>query len=174
MYSVAPNYLIIDSFLEAETIDRLIAYSESMRFYDYSATTPIRGRRTKRLNNHKKFVSSTILKKLRKIQSPLDILSVRRFHFYLHMLCEQHLEEGYNLETDAWHQDLGSTCAGVIYLNKNPEPNTGTLLNIDEEIVTIENKFNRLVLYDASILHRVQNTFSLDKDPRLTLTIFGK
>lgn len=71
-----------------------------------------------------------------------------------------------------WHQD-SSTLAGVIYLNPNPEPESGTLIKVGQEIVTIENVFNRLVLYDASLTHRPQRCFgNTINTARLTMTIF--
>ena len=70
-----------------------------------------------------------------------------------------------------WHRDQCSY-AGVIYLNKNPEPNSGTLLFIDGEDIVVENKFNRLVLY-KNIVHRPQRFFGTTiEDSRLTFTFF--
>lgn len=72
-----------------------------------------------------------------------------------------------------YHRDT-SVMAGVIYLNKDPAPESGTVLILpNENCCRVENKFNRLVLYNADILHRPQNGFGsrLD-DCRLTLTFF--
>jgi len=70
-----------------------------------------------------------------------------------------------------WHTDQCS-CAGVIYLNKTPEPNSETILVSNGEEIVVENKFNRLVLY-KNILHRPQRFFGTTiEDSRLTFTFF--
>jgi hypothetical protein len=71
-----------------------------------------------------------------------------------------------------WHQDR-SNLAGVIYLTPDPEPESGTLLKINNKIVQIDNVFNRLVLYDASLVHRPERCFgNTINTARLTMTIF--
>jgi len=59
---------------------------------------------------------------------------------------------------------------GVIYLNENPPKNTGTILT---NVKTIENKFNRYVMYDATKLHCVEGSFGETlNNSRLVLTHF--
>jgi len=59
---------------------------------------------------------------------------------------------------------------GVIYLNENPLKNTGTILS---NVTTIENKFNRYIMYDATTLHAIENSFGENlNDSRLVLTHF--
>lgn len=71
-----------------------------------------------------------------------------------------------------WHRD-SSVIAGVIYLNPEPEPESGTLIRVCDEIITIDNVFNRLVLYDAKLLHRPHRCFgNAINTARLTMTIF--
>lgn len=71
-----------------------------------------------------------------------------------------------------WHPDA-SDFAGVIYLNLLPEPNSGTLIKINDNIVQIDNVFNRLLLYDAKLVHRPQKGFGNNLiDTRLTITFF--
>lgn len=72
-----------------------------------------------------------------------------------------------------WHKDENSLFAFVLYLNVNPPANSGTLLKLDNEILPIENKFNRLIVYNSSIEHRVESFFGdTFNDSRLTLTGF--
>jgi hypothetical protein len=72
-----------------------------------------------------------------------------------------------------WHEDPGSVFAGVIYLTKNNQKDSGTLLRIGSEEVKIENVFNRLVMYDSKITHRPEGCFGTTvDDARLTLTFF--
>ena len=61
-------------------------------------------------------------------------------------------------DTDWWHVD-NCLFAGVVYMTESPEKNSGTLLNINNDIVEVENVYNRLVIYKSSIMHRPQNTF---------------
>lgn len=166
------DYLVIDNFLDKETLATLHNCFESLRFYDLSSISPIRGHRTKKLNS--RFTKRDTAKACKKVIEDLRLLeSIPKesgFRLYLHKICKEHLEAGYSLEKDAWHTDTdGCKYAGIVYLNKYPELNTGTLLHINGERITFDNKFNRLVMYDASILHRVEG---ITDTPRLTLNIF--
>jgi len=59
---------------------------------------------------------------------------------------------------------------GVIYLNENPPKNTGTIL---KDVKIVENIFNRYVMYDATKLHSIENSFGETLyDSRLVLTHF--
>jgi len=63
--------------------------------------------------------------------------------------------------------------AGVIYLNKSPLENSGTIVYINNKPNIIENKFNRLVFYKANLLHSAQKGFgNTIEDSRLTLIFF--
>jgi len=76
---------------------------------------------------------------------------------------------------DSWlHIDREKVYAGVVYLNKNPEPNSGTFLYKENNVrVDIENVFNRLVLYKADYLHSSLGGFgSCIDNSRLSLTLF--
>jgi len=75
-----------------------------------------------------------------------------------------------------WHCDqdppdgMCEVIAGVIYLNQNPPRNSGTILKINGKKKVIENKFNRLLLYDGRIEHTFQRSFGRTKqDSRLIL-----
>jgi hypothetical protein len=74
-----------------------------------------------------------------------------------------------------WHQDSGCLFAGVIYLTKNPEPESGTLLRLNGEEIVSENVFNRLVLYRSTIVHRPQKCFGDSiENCRLVIPMFFK
>lgn len=66
--------------------------------------------------------------------------------------------------------------AGIIYLNPDPPPNTGTtFLNKYHDQIFIDNVYNRLVCYQANILHGPTDLFGYDmKTGRLTFTFFLK
>lgn len=90
---------------------------------------------------------------------------------YFHIMREQ------DIFGDGWmHKDTNSILAGVIYLNPNPRPNSGTIVHRygdDKDPVIVENEFNKLVMYDTSYLHAPQGGFGSDvNDSRLTLVFF--
>ena len=83
--------------------------------------------------------------------------------------------------------------SGLVYLSPNPPTGTGTSLWRDrtsgkcvggmgvnaskdygrfERIYTVENVYNRLVLFRENVLHRAERWFGQDKDARLTQTVF--
>ena len=87
------------------------------------------------------------------------------------------------------HQDIHpnlnqAVVAGIIYLNIDPpDPvNNGTVLIVKDKETgkekerSIENKFNRLVIYDGGLKHRFNTAWgdTWEGDCRLTLNIFGK
>lgn len=75
-------------------------------------------------------------------------------------------------DKDWWHTDTASF-AGVIYLNKNPPDNSGTILLIEDKEVCITNEYNKLVFYKSNILHRPQMCFGDNvNNCRLTLSFF--
>jgi hypothetical protein len=90
-------------------------------------------------------------------------------------LCEKH-------DYRKIHQDIDSILTGIIYLNNHPVPNSGTSFythiktgwdgttprpeNIDElsalneedfeQTSVIENKFNRMIIYDGLAIHKIK------------------
>ncbi len=90
---------------------------------------------------------------------------------YFHIMRE---EDKFN---DEWvHKDDKTILAGLVYLNPNPLPNTGTAVHRygdDKDAYIVENEFNKLVMYNASWLHSPQAGFGTDiNDSRLTLVFF--
>jgi hypothetical protein len=72
-----------------------------------------------------------------------------------------------------YHKDPTSLFAGIVYLNETPNENSGTLLKFDNEVVEIDNVFNRLLFYNSNISHRPHNGFgNSSDDARLTLAFF--
>lgn len=82
------------------------------------------------------------------------------------------------------HPSLGqAVVAGIIYLNiEPPDPvNNGTVIIVKDKETgkekerSIENKFNRLVIYDGGLKHRFNTAWGDTWDDcRLTLNIFGR
>jgi len=74
--------------------------------------------------------------------------------------------------TYKWIHKDQSIYAGVVYLNKNPPSDTGTFIIKKDEKISIENKYNRLVLYNSDYLHSPMGGFEEGENSRLTLNIF--
>jgi hypothetical protein len=73
---------------------------------------------------------------------------------YFHLFTEDFTPD------DSWyHRDTSAIIAGVLYLSENPSSNSGTLLDINNNKIEIENIFNRLVIYNGMIPHRVNGVF---------------
>ena len=94
-----------------------------------------------------------------------------QWHAYFHIMREQD-----KFDKSWLHKDSISLLAGVVYLNPNPRPNTGTIVYMDgddKEPTVVENEYNKLVLYNGSFLHAPQNGFGTDiNDSRLTMVFF--
>jgi hypothetical protein len=87
---------------------------------------------------------------------------------YFHLFTEDFTASDY-----WYHVDQTVIFAGVLYLQEKPEKNSGTILNIDNNKIFIENKFNRLVVYNGMIPHRVEGVFGNSlKTCRSTLNLF--
>lgn len=99
-----------------------------------------------------------------------------RFDFevstYFHIMTEEHQF------MDIWkHKDDSCLMAGVVYLQKYPEKDSGTIIYKDNgEVDTIiKNEYNKLVLYSSDYLHAPQRGFGTNlNDARLTMPIFLK
>jgi hypothetical protein len=77
--------------------------------------------------------------------------------------------------TNKIHKDSNSNYAGVLYMSPSPSVNSGTLLYDDRAnlISSLDNIYNRLVMYPADIWHSLDNSFGNDiNNSRLTFTIF--
>lgn len=87
---------------------------------------------------------------------------------FFHLLTEQ------DKPNDTWlHQDPDCIWAGVIYLNKNPQPDSGTIVYRNGEKIIVPNQFNKLVLYSPTFDHMSQGGFGDNLDNgRLTITFF--
>ena len=79
-----------------------------------------------------------------------------------------------DFHTDRFHRDSLS-CAGVIFLNPDPPPMTGTSIldgrNI--QLINIENVYNRMIAYDGYNIHALSGCFGTSpKTDRLTIVFF--
>ena len=90
-------------------------------------------------------------------------------HVYFHKM------DYTNQPTDSWlHTDESNLYAGIVYLNKNPKPNSGTTIYKNNNPMFVQNVYNRLVLYRSDYRHASQGGFDGGLDNRLTLNLFFK
>ena len=83
-----------------------------------------------------------------------------------------YLDENVKHTTNFFHKD-NSLMAGVVYLAKNPQNNSGTVIIENGNEHRVDNKFNRCVLYNSNFFHAPLDGFGKTlEDARLTLVIF--
>lgn len=83
------------------------------------------------------------------------------------------MSEGDKFNESWLHKDDSSVLAGLIYLNPNPQPNSGTIIYKNGEKVTVKNEYNKLVMYDPTYTHAPEAGFGTDiNDCRLTMVFF--
>lgn len=71
------------------------------------------------------------------------------------------------------HKDSNWLYAGVVYLNKDPPVNSGTMVYLENnKIEYVENKYNRLILYKSELEHSPMCGFGEGETSRLTFTMF--
>ena len=74
---------------------------------------------------------------------------------------------------ESWFHSDYCLYAAVLYLQKKPAKNSGTILRLPHKDMIIDNVYNRLIFYRADILHSVQGTFGTNiYDARLTYCSF--
>lgn len=162
------NYLILDDFFSSDELLETLSISSEI-IYNEPGINYYKGVRSPILTSLYPEFTKKLIKKLYKLPFARNT-AYKVVDASFHKMTNRHLDN-YSLEESAWHCDP-STYAGVVYLNENPDPKTGTLLKLDDKIIEIENKFNRGVFYRADIMHRVADVKSNIEDPRLTMVIF--
>jgi len=178
--SIFKNLIVIDNALEDPY--EIVSKSRDINYYS-NETTPLKGFNLSIDNSKPKGIwggyRSEALQQVdpilfEKIINELlqKVLDVPNFRY----VVSAHLHFGDQSITDCeklWHTDENSLFGGVLYLNKLQEPKSGTVFNIDNELVITENKFNRFVFYDARLMHRPEGFFGNSiGNSRLTLSIF--
>lgn len=161
------DFLIIDNIFENP--NKIVKFSKEIDYYHSSSTNKPEGNwvglRSNRLYEiDQKFFNETFNEIFTKCFSHFQVNEFSyRVNSYFHILPS---EFSFN---ESWiHTDKNYFLAGVIYLNATPPKESGTILILNDEICAVENKFNRLVLYNSNIKHAPQNSF----DSRLTLNFF--
>lgn len=94
---------------------------------------------------------------------------------YFHITTEETKKAFPDFSQDRFHKDFASPVAGVVYLNPSAPPKAGTSVfdGKNNQMVNLENKYNRLVAYEGSRIHALSDTFGNDVESgRLTFTFF--
>tara|TARA_R100000030_G_scaffold32570_4_gene24137 strand:+ start:345 stop:992 length:648 start_codon:yes stop_codon:yes gene_type:complete len=113
--------LIQDNFFDYP--DRVVEYANSLPFFPGNGNWP--GKRTAPLNTINEVLHQEICTSILKIFYPEDN------YMYVAELCFQKIEpfseDQYDIKNRGWiHRDENYQFGGIIYLNKDPEPDTGT------------------------------------------------
>lgn len=94
---------------------------------------------------------------------------------YFHITTEETRNSLPYFMQDKFHVDDQGPIAGVVYLHPNPPPNTGTSVLYAEQnqFISLENKYNRLVAYESHRIHALSDVFGDSNETgRLTFTFF--
>jgi len=93
---------------------------------------------------------------------------------YFHVSTKDTLKSMPFFPQNKFHQD-SSFLAGVVYLTPDAPPDSGTsiLHGEENEIVNIENKYNRLVAYESFRIHALSDAFGTTiENGRMAYTFF--
>ena len=197
---------IVDDFFEDP--DAIVEMANELKYYTPN-TGNWPGTRTKNLHIEEPRFFRYFGSKLHLLfyESVPDYWNLQCHFQLIHPFCK----DKYDNKNRGWiHQDIDTWFGGIVYLSKNPCPNSGTsvftpkhgfshqtseeiqqkeklykegVVDIDEyneawdsmreqytETVTVENVYNRFVLFSGKTHHGVK-TFGTK--PRLTLNFFG-
>lgn len=94
---------------------------------------------------------------------------------YFHITTRETENSLMNFSRDKFHLDNDSIVAGVVYLTPDAPSTAGTsILDANKnQFVNVENKYNRLIAYEASVIHGISELFGNSDDTgRLTFTFF--
>ena len=143
--------VIIDDFLDnPEEIVAMVGKEIELRPPDESELKSWEGLRSDNLLEINEEVFAPILFKA--IHAYLGEDSNVQFgaemHFHLHVTGDD--EDSYPWQNYRIHRDKNASIAGVLYLTKNPEPNTGTEMtdwDVTRTELMCEAKYNRIILF---------------------------
>jgi hypothetical protein len=157
----------IDNFLSKP--DEVRAMALKMKYTASDETTGWKGFRALEQANYNDKLVEVIKEKVD------GSLYNSNFDTYFHYTLESTKKDTPSFNKSKIHRDSGMDYAGVIYLNPNPQPNSGTVFYDDNYSIIhkVENVYNRFVFYPSRILHAVEDTFGDNiENGRLTFTIF--
>jgi hypothetical protein len=164
--------------------DSIVEFAKCQTFYDREkhpteSTSKWSGSRTLNIGelNAEVFnqcISQVVTKSIEKsfgTISPYKIDASWNSNIFFHQLTDKNVYEDSWIHTDDSHQ----VYAGIVYLRRNPQVNSGTVIFINNRPVEIQNVFNRLVLYRSDYVHTAKSGFGQTlEDSRLTMNLFFK
>ena len=166
--NITQNFKIVDSFLELPGLWRSFALQQDY-LKDQSGYP---GKKSKTLDEFNDNIFHSLAEKIVKHVNGKN--NFQRLKIQFAYTTESEFSQ--NIHQDEPFYNV----AGIIYLNENPPLNTGTLFynkNLNGELIktlTIENVFNRMVIFNPSLWHSPAGTFGSDLETsRLTITFFG-
>mgnify|MGYP001292873386 FL=1 len=168
--------LIEDNFLkspdEIRNLALLMPYTCSE---DMSIDVGWRGYRTEEWGNYSNKILDNISERiLNKVAKFYDVEG-QRILSYFHISHEGTKNTLDNFNTKKYHIDPDKSYAGVIYLNPNAPKETGTSIldGSKNQIVSVDNVYNRLFAYPGDHIHAPSDLFGDDiRNGRMTVTFF--
>lgn len=94
---------------------------------------------------------------------------------YFHITTEETKQSFYDWNQQKFHADSHCAYAGIVYLNPQAPAQAGTSIldGQNNQFINIENKYNRLVLYESFRMHGISDVFGHSKETgRMTFTFF--
>lgn len=149
------DLLIIDNIFDFP--DEIVDYSNNLQYYtvnEHPSVAPgtgYRGLRSLSINVINPCLYKELIDSI--VNKTITQASARQIKFQYKIECFfQKISKQYPFDPSWIHSDIKTILAGVVYLNKYGEY-PGTRLYIDGKETTVENKYNRLVLYNGNIPH---------------------
>lgn len=94
---------------------------------------------------------------------------------FFHVSTEETRGAFPNFWQDRFHSDPSSLISGIVYLTPDAPLDAGTTIMDakNNQLINVENKYNRLVAYDGSRIHALSDVFGTCRETgRMTLTFF--
>ena len=176
------DYIIIDNVFD--NTNELVEYAKQQTYYsladhplDKNSKTTWAGKRTDLLN----IINPELVTKLsneigNKVLQQSISDSVTNWDYRLMIDMYFHYLSSSDVYSKTWlHRDSGKLLSGVVYLDNNPNANSGTIVFKGNEKIVVPNEFNKLVLYRSDYTHTPEGGYGHSQDDgRLTLTFFIK
>jgi hypothetical protein len=167
--------LIKDNFFDSIDQIRQFALSCDYMKSDDMPWVGWRGERTEILDSFKNDFLNECTGKILNVCSEFFEFEDYSIASYFHITYEKTIKSLENYYSNKYHQDSNTQYAGVVYLNPTSPPKTGTsILNGKEnEVINVENVYNRLVSYPSNHYHAPSNLFGDNKETgRMALVFF--
>lgn len=164
-----PTFILENFF---QNPDNIFNYSKTLKFFKPKKNENWKGVRTKSFHLINRELFDYIILKILSVYYDFSFHNVKYLNAHI-MFHKIDLKDSLNFDKKHayTHRDIDDELAGVIYLNKKINEETGTNIFDDNKnkIIKVSNSYNTLVCYDAKKIHGINNI--LDKE-RLTIVIF--